>query len=268
MTEASHLSAASAAATAAAIPTRAERWSRRLIWCGAVTLVCTLAYNGWVARQQYDRLRALQCNQPVFDFGRGFQGRVVEHTFHVTNLSRQPVQIERVTASCGCTTVAKELEGKVIEPQGRFDIPVKLDLSGKRGEIEQPVVVTFAGEPRLQLTVKLKGVVEAEWSWKPEQVVFEDLRPDETATRTVTLTQDPAAPLAELGHIAVPARLTHTLERAGGATSRDWTLTLTTVPPLPVGRRDLSVYAYRQDSTAMIGPIQVTLIVPEPTPQP
>lgn len=254
------------AAVPSGLTASAERWSRRLIWLAAATLALTLARNGWIAKQQYERLRALQCNQPVFDFGRWFEGRMIEHTFHVINRSRQPVQIERVNASCGCTTVAKELEGKIIDPQGSFEIPVKLDLSGKRGEIEQPVIVTFAGEPKLQLTVKLKGTAEAEWTWTPEQVVFEGLRSDERASRTVTLTQHPEAPEAELGHIAVPALLTSMVARAEGTASRDWTLTLTTVPPLPPGRRDLNVYTYRKDSSAMIGPIRVTLIVTEGTP--
>jgi hypothetical protein len=244
-------------------------WSRRLIWLAAAALVVALVRNGWDARQHHERLRALQCNQPIFNFGRGFQGRVVEHTFHVVNLSRQPVQIEHVTASCGCTTVAKQLEGTIIEPQGNFDIPVRLDLGNSPlGEIERPIMVMFAGEPKLQLTVKLKGTVEAEWTWSPQQVVFEDLGPEVVASRTVTLTQHPEAPPAELGHIAAPAPLTSAIARAGENDSRDWTLTLTTTPPIPAGRRDLTVYAFRTDSSAMIGPIRVTLIGPDAGAQP
>ena len=242
--------------------TAAEVWSRRLIWLAAAALLLTLARNGFEAWKQYDRLRALRCDEPVFEFGRAFRGRVVEHTLHVVNLSRQPVTIERVTASCGCTTLAKKLEGTTIEPQATFDVPVRLDLANSAlGEIDRPVTVKFVGEPRLELTVKLVGVVEAEWEWEPETVVFENLQPDSVESRTVTLTQHPEAPWAELGHIAVSEILRSEVARVGGEAAREWRLTLTTVPPLPPGRRDLTVYAYREDSTAMIGPIRATLVV-------
>jgi len=134
-----------------------ERWSRWLIWLGAAALAIVAARNVREAWQHHDRLRALRCDRPVHEFGRTFQGRVVEQTFHVVNVSRRPVTIDRITTSCGCTTTAIDLAGTTIAPQAGFDLPVRLDLTSKAGEVEQPVVVRFAGEPPLELTLKLRA---------------------------------------------------------------------------------------------------------------
>lgn len=239
-----------------------ERWSRWLISLGVVVLVIVVARNGWQAWEYHDRLRALRCDRPVYEFGRAFQGGVLEHTFHVVNLGRKPITIERVTAACGCTTLRRVLEGMTVAPQGEFDVPVRLDLTAvPLGETEKPVVVKFAGEPPLQLTLKLRGTVEAEWSWSPRAVVFPGLGTGEVVSETVVLTQHPEAPLAEIGHVAVPSLLRAEVEPAGDEGGRHWRLTLSTVPPLPPGRRDLDVYVSRSDSPSLIGPIHVTLIV-------
>jgi hypothetical protein len=241
-----------------------ERWSRWLIWLGAAVLVIAVARNVREAWEHHARLRALRCDRPVYDFGRAFQGDVLEHTFHVVNLGRQPITIERVTAACGCTTLRRALEGMTVAPQGEFDVPVRLDLASvPLGKAEKPVVVKFAGAPPLQLTLKLRGTVVPEWSWSPRSVVFQGIGTGEVVSETIVLTQHPEASPAEIGHVAVPPLLRAEVAPAGDEGGRAWRLTLSTVPPLPPGRRDLDVYASRADGRSLIGPIRVTLIVDE-----
>lgn len=46
----------------------------------------------------------MQFRELSFDFGRIPQGRPVTHEFQITNISKEPLVLENVQASCGCTT--------------------------------------------------------------------------------------------------------------------------------------------------------------------
>jgi len=104
--------------------TRQIDWSNWLIWISAFALAAVVSRNGWEAFQQHERSRAVRCDLPVFDFGEGFVGDVIDHSFHVINVSRTSLEIGKIQVSCGCTTVANELEGTVIGPGEAFDGPV------------------------------------------------------------------------------------------------------------------------------------------------
>lgn len=246
---------------------RGKHWSGRLIWVSALLLAVVVSRNGWEAYQQHQRMRAVRCDEPVFDFGRAFVGGAIDHTFHVTNVSRRSLEIEKVEPSCGCTTVATELAGTSIGPGQSFDVPVRLALSGiEKGEFQRPVVVRFAGEPRLQLKLKLKGLVENRWTWSTETVIFDGIHGDEATSRTIELTLHPDAPPEESPQILAPVKslLRVDVENAsisdGGASHR---VTITTVPPLLPGRRETTLYAYSAGSSTGIPPVRVILIVTE-----
>lgn len=46
----------------------------------------------------------LLLKESKYDFGKIPQGKPVKHVFEVVNNSKEPLQIENVQASCGCTT--------------------------------------------------------------------------------------------------------------------------------------------------------------------
>jgi hypothetical protein len=47
---------------------------------------------------------SLVAKETSFDFGRIPQGKPVTHNFVITNTGKDPLVIENVQASCGCTT--------------------------------------------------------------------------------------------------------------------------------------------------------------------
>ena len=246
---------------------RRRDWSNCLVWVSALALAVVVSRNGWEAYQQHQRIRAVRCDEPVFGFGLAFVGDTIDHTFHVTNVSRGPLKIEKVETFCGCTTVATNLEGTLIGPGESFDVPVLLTLSNsEKGELERQVIVRFAGEPRLQLKLKLKGQVESRWTWSTETVIFDGIRADEAASRTIELTLHPDAPPEEAPQILAPVKslLRVDVEQAptsdGGISHR---VTITTVPPLPPGRREATLYAYAAGPSTGIPPVRVILIVTE-----
>lgn len=138
-----------------------ERWSGRLIWVCSVLLLIVVGRNAWQAHSHYERMRAVRCDEPIFNFGRATPGDEIDHTFLVINAGRAPLEISSVQADCGCTTVAESLEGKSILPQQTVEVPVKLKLAETdTGEIERKLLLAFAGEPRIRVTLRLKGSVE------------------------------------------------------------------------------------------------------------
>jgi len=246
---------------------RGVNWSRWLVWLSAALVVVVVSRNVWEAYQQRQRMRAVRCDEPVFDFGPAFIGDTIDHTFHVTNVSRMPLQIEKVRASCGCTTVATKLEGTSIGPDESFHVPVRLSLTGsEEGEFERPVMIRFAGEPRLEVTLELKGMVEKRWWWSAETVTFEAIQKDEVASRTIELSGRSDASSQETPRVVPPStgllRVdSQDVTTLAGDLSRQ--VTVTTVPPLPPGRRDFYLYAYTDGSAAPISPVRIILVVAE-----
>ncbi|MBS0205097.1 MAG: DUF1573 domain-containing protein [Planctomycetes bacterium] len=242
-------------------------WSNWLMCVSALALAVVVLRNGWEAIQQHQRTRAVRCDLPVFDFGEAFVGEVIDHTFHVINVSRTSLEIGKIQTSCGCTTVATKLEGTVVGPGEAFDVPVKLALSSAEdGEFQRPVEVRFTGEPTRHLRLKLKGRVSKRWIWSKDTVIFDGIRTDEVASRTVELTRSSGATVGEMpqmfavskGFLRVDAENLGTAE--DGATHR---FKITTVPPLSPGRQEASLYESTPSTSVPIAPVRIILIVTE-----
>jgi hypothetical protein len=46
----------------------------------------------------------VQLKETAYDFGKIQQGRPVTHNFELVNIGKEPLMLENVQASCGCTT--------------------------------------------------------------------------------------------------------------------------------------------------------------------
>lgn len=246
---------------------RRSDWSNWLIWISALALGLAVSRNGWEAFQQSQRARAIRCDLPVFDFGRAFVGDVIDHTFHVVNVSQTSLEIEKIQTSCGCTSVATDLEGTVIGPGQAFNVPVKLTLStAEDGEFQRPVEVRFTGEPTLHLRLKVKGRVSKCWTWSKETVIFDGIRPDEVASRTVELTRVSGAPVSEIPQKFALSRGFLRVDAEALGTAEDEAIrrfTITTVPPLSPGRQEAALYESSPGTSLPIDPVRIILIVTE-----
>ncbi len=74
-----------------------------------------------------------------YNFGDITQGDVVEHVFKFTNTGTQPLVIERVTASCGCTTPAWTKEP--VMPGKSGSITAKYNSAGRVGTQKKAITV-------------------------------------------------------------------------------------------------------------------------------
>jgi hypothetical protein len=82
---------------------------------------------------------ALNFEETEFNFGDIAQGDVVEHTFKFKNTGTQPLVIDRVDVTCGCTTPAWSKEP--IMPGKTGFVTAKFNSAGKLGQQKKAITV-------------------------------------------------------------------------------------------------------------------------------
>lgn len=80
------------------------------------------------------------------NFGDIAQGDVVEHTFTFTNTGTQPVVIDRVDVTCGCTSPAWTKEA--VMPGKTGFVKAKYNSAGRMGQQKKAITIhSNTGEP-------------------------------------------------------------------------------------------------------------------------
>lgn len=97
---------------------------------------------------------ALKLKETEHNFGEIAQGKPVYHTFIVSNTGSQPLVLDNVQASCGCTT--PEWNQKPIPAGGSTEIKVGYNASGD-GHFEKFITITYNTNQTKQL--KITGTV-------------------------------------------------------------------------------------------------------------
>ncbi len=125
--------------------------------------IAALAAGGAVAQQQPVRQAsapqvqaktgpAITFTESEFNFGDITQGDVVEHTFTFKNTGTQPLVIERVDVTCGCTTPAWTKEP--VMPGKTGTVVAKYNSAGRLGQQSKAITVhSNSGEP-VQVYIK------------------------------------------------------------------------------------------------------------------
>ena len=81
----------------------------------------------------------LTFEESEYNFGDIAQGDVVEHVFKFKNTGTQPLVIERVDVTCGCTTPAWTKEP--IMPGKTGMVAAKFNSAGKLGQQKKPITI-------------------------------------------------------------------------------------------------------------------------------
>ncbi|HXS56926.1 MAG TPA: DUF1573 domain-containing protein [Hanamia sp.] len=94
---------------------------------------------------------SLLLKENEFDFGKIPQGKPVTHIFEFTNTGKAPFSLEKVQASCGCTT--PEWNNDVIAPGATGKITVGYNAANE-GPFTKPVTITYNGNLVKQIVIK------------------------------------------------------------------------------------------------------------------
>ena len=101
----------------------------------------------------------LQLKETAFNFGTIPQGRPVYHFFEVTNTGKQPLKIDNVQTSCGCTT--PEWSREPIAPGATTTVKVGYNAAAE-GAFDKSITILYNQSQAKQ--VKITGTV-----WKAPQ---------------------------------------------------------------------------------------------------
>lgn len=94
---------------------------------------------------------ALSLKETEFDFGKIPQGKPVTHIFEFTNTGTTPFSLDKVQASCGCTT--PEWNKDVVAPGATAKITVGYNAQND-GPFAKPVTITYNGDQVKQIIIK------------------------------------------------------------------------------------------------------------------
>lgn len=96
--------------------------------------------------------------EPVADLGTIIDNQgAVNHQFAFTNETADPLQVEKVSTTCGCTST--DWSANTIEPGGSGYVQVQFDPYNRPGPFEKHAVVHFKRRPD-SVTLKIKGFVK------------------------------------------------------------------------------------------------------------
>lgn len=116
----------------------------------------------------------ISIDNAVFDFGSIAQGSPVEHLFTVNNTGTEPLKIERLNPSCGCT--AATLSAQTVDPGNSATIRAVFDTAGFQGYKVKTVRVYSNDPQQPSVVLTLKGSVVPDVIVDPPRVFFGNVK--------------------------------------------------------------------------------------------
>jgi uncharacterized protein DUF1573 len=101
----------------------------------------------------------INCPAPEVHLGRVNGGVELDYAFDVFNSGGKALVIKRVTAECGCTSLARDLIDRSVEPGRHETIAGKLRVPPMVGEFRKSIVVESDDPRRPVLRLQLVGSV-------------------------------------------------------------------------------------------------------------
>jgi hypothetical protein len=127
------------------------------------------------------------------DFGEIFEGVQVEHTFRFRNAGDQPLVVDRVRSSCGCT--AALVSATVIPPGERGEVSAVFDSSRFRGLISKSVSL-YVNDPVQPVThFNMTGTVRPELVLEHNDINLGILTPGEVREVRLSLANHGRTPV-------------------------------------------------------------------------
>ncbi len=143
------------------------------------------ALAGWAA----DAAPILECENAVFEFGTVENTELVKHTFVIKNAGDKPLEIRSIRPTCGCTIT--DTKPRTVAPGLSTQIPVTLNLKGRRGRQIKNIVVTSNDPKRSTMQLRFDGTATSVIDVQPVSISFgvlpEGVLPPGKFTRTISV---------------------------------------------------------------------------------
>ncbi len=97
----------------------------------------------------------LNLKETEFDFSKIPQGKPVYHFFEIVNISKSPLKLDNVQASCGCTT--PEWSREPIAPGATAKIRIGYNAAAE-GFFEKYITITYNNSTQTK-QIKIRGTV-------------------------------------------------------------------------------------------------------------
>jgi hypothetical protein len=111
---------------------------------------------------------AIKFNNETFDFGEVFEGKLASHEFEVVNTGNQPLVINNVQASCGCTSPHWTREP--IMPGKTGIIKATYNSGGRPGQFNKSLTITSnAGNGNKTIFIKGNVIKKEDKVYTEEQ---------------------------------------------------------------------------------------------------
>lgn len=116
-------------------------------------MLCTLtnAQSGTSTATPAPAVEVVQVKESSHDFGKIPQGRPVTYTFEIVNIGKEPLKLDNVVASCGCTTPVWSKDP--IAPGATAKIQVGYNAYAE-GFFEKPITIQYNNGQTKMLTIK------------------------------------------------------------------------------------------------------------------
>lgn len=109
----------------------------------------------------------IQVSPAVIDMGTMYSGEKSEQVFVIENRGDEPLIINKVRTSCGCTTAF--MRDKMIAPGQSTELAVRFNSAKFRGQVVKRIML-FSNDPSGRTELVLRGQVKVELQLEPSQV--------------------------------------------------------------------------------------------------
>jgi hypothetical protein len=120
------------------------------------------------------------------EFGRLLEGRTLEGDIRFANTGKEPVQIQRVQASCGCTTT--KIEKMRVEPGDTATVHYSVRTQGFRGLVRKTITIYFTEPAEKELQFAIQGTLYSELDVTPSFIDFQGVALDANSSFTQNVT--------------------------------------------------------------------------------
>ncbi|MCA9799976.1 MAG: DUF1573 domain-containing protein [Cyanobacteria bacterium HKST-UBA04] len=104
----------------------------------------------------------IHTDSQIYDMGTILEGVEVPYTLTIQNLGGEPLVINHVDTSCGCTLL--NLKDKVIAPGKQGELGVVMDTSLKQGPVRKTIIIESNDPKTPKLSIVLSALVIANLS--------------------------------------------------------------------------------------------------------